>query len=262
MSSILYGLKMKKVIIMSIFSVLFHMFGCSSVSEKTPASSSSDSVVQDMGEKPGNGTPENTVGDLTPSASLNVDLKGETAFHYLLSEKELESDYLKAAELVKQAAHVSGDVAETSFRFAGWFVIVLKNAVAVGEEVVLDAPTHEMSAYLVDLAHQKVISKGDFKAARALMDRILEVSESGLSERKYQRLVNHFCALSSTVAFGHDGYVEGDPTDDSHAPVLRKDEHGFILTYDIHVGGETSVEYQRMTLKISDDQITYQVDAI
>ncbi len=251
---------MKKVIIMSIFSILFQMFGCSSVSEKAPTSSGSDSIVQDLGEKPSNDA--NAVVDLKPSNALNVNLDEETAFHYLLSEEDLKSEYLKAAALLKQHLKVSGDVAETSFRFAGWFVIVLKNVVAAGDEVVLDAPTHEMSAYLVDLAHQKVIAKGEFNQIRALIDRILEVSESGLSERKYERLVNHFCALSSTVAFGHNDYVEGDPTDDSHAPALRKDENGISLIYHIHAGGETSVEYQRMTLKISKDQISYQVDAI
>lgn len=255
-----YGLDMKKLIIMSIFSVFFQLFGCSSVSEKGPASSGSENIVQDLGEKPNEDMSGNQVVDLKPSQALNVDLNAETGFHYLLSETEFKPEYLKAAEVIKQNLKVSGDVAETSFRFAGWFVIVLKNASTEGEETLLDVPFADLSSYLVDLGQQKVIAKGDFEAARVLIHRILEVSESGLSERKYQRLVNHFCALSSTVVFGHDGYVEGDPTDESRVPVLRKDAQSTSLIYDINVGGATSVVYKRMTVTISKDHISYQFE--
>ena len=186
-------------------------------------------------------------------------LKNETEFHFLFNEADNRMDYDAADKIVKESAHISGSVSDDSYRFGKWIVVEYEGAGANPDE--LDGAVARKPAYLVDLYHQKLITRGDFVQVRDLILRLAELSGS-LTGRKHNMLVDFTAGLISTIAFGNTSYIGHAGKNSIAAPDFNKSGDDIIFEYHYDIGGGESVMYDHCTLRITKDSVDFKTERV
>ena len=242
---------MKKVVIMGLISILMGLFGCSGSNEKGTVASGETAT-----NKPASPDKTEPASEVKAAPAVEYRLGEETEFHYLLMKDENKDEYQRAAKVVEKELGVTGDLVEVSRRFGGWFLLEFEGAKQDPNVIVLDAPIPQRPAYLVDLVSEKVVAKGDFKAADALFKRLVEVIGSA-DEYESESLTDNTACIVSAIAFGNATCVGRADSDQVTPPTVKKDGDVITIDYNIDVGGGESVEFEHCILTIKGDEYTF-----
>lgn len=245
---------MKKIVIMGLISILAGLFGCSGSNEKGAVLSGDNAMNQ-----PPSSDKTESASEVRAASAVEYHLGEETEFHYLLMRDENKGEYQRAAKVVEKELGVTGKLVEVSRRFGGWFLLEYEGAKQDPDVIELDAAPARRPAYLVDLPGEKVVAKGEFKAADALFRRLFEVIASG-DEDENESLTDNAACIVSTIAFGVAECVGHSESDQTAPPRVTKDGDMIRIEYSMDVGGGESVAYKHCVLTINGEEYSFTSD--
>ena len=192
-----------------------------------------------------------------PQQDTMNQLNETTDFVLLLAEEENIAEYKKAAELIEKKEHISGKIAEISMRFDNWYLIELMPD-ENDSDVIDDGPEPQNPAFLVDMGHQRVIDKMDFKSAKALFDRLAVVALDNHPDDP-ESFVDFTAKYISTIAFGNSSYVGHSGSNVVPFPEIKKSGNAVIIDYNVMAGGD-GMAYNHCTLTMTASDIQFKTN--